>query len=234
MSETASSRLFSSAERLRILEVISREPRNVRDIAKEIGLQPTAIRFHLRILEQLGLVETKVQRGRVGRPTTLYRFTGKRVEFDFPRRKYFVLAEALVTGIQRHLGEDKAKRVLRAIGLDVGSLIASDLTERRGVKNWTPKHFANFFVEGLLGEYGTQPEVVKVTAKRVVYREYNCIFQDLAVKYPKLVCDVLDEAFHDGLRRQMSPSMKSSRLRCMGHGDPYCEYAVRWPGRRQL
>ena len=39
----------------------------------------------------------------------------------------------------------------------------------------------------------------------------------LAAKMPGLMCDVMDEAVHDGLDRVLN--VKTARLTCMGHGD---------------
>jgi predicted ArsR family transcriptional regulator len=81
-------------------------------------------------------------------------------------------------------------------------------------------------VSSFLGEMGFKPEVVKVGRESVLYQEQNCLFEDLATKYPGLVCDVLDEAVHEGVDKMSNT--QTSRLKCKGHGDPVCEYLVKW------
>lgn len=103
-----------------------------------------------------------------------------------------------------------------------------DLVAKQGVKEWTPDVFRVVFVEGLLKELGTEPEVVAMQEKEVVYRERNCIFLEVALKHPEIICDGLDAGFYDGIIRGMGQGVEGERLKCKGHGDPYCEYSVKW------
>jgi predicted transcriptional regulator len=49
---------FASPVRKRILLVISKKPKYLSEIAKEVGKKPQTIDFHLRVLVELDLVET--------------------------------------------------------------------------------------------------------------------------------------------------------------------------------
>ena len=87
---------FASVPRMRILDLITTKPTKIFNIAKEVGLTPVTVRFHLQELLRLGLVEEVEERGSVGRPKALYRATGKRAEIAFPARNYMQLSDVLM------------------------------------------------------------------------------------------------------------------------------------------
>jgi predicted hydrocarbon binding protein len=74
---------------------------------------------------------------------------------------------------------------------------------------------------------GAEPEVVEINNKKLVYRLHNCLFFELSVKMPEIMCDILHESFHEGLVKAMGNGMKISRSSCLSKGDPYCEHSCR-------
>lgn len=68
-------RALADATRRRLLEHLSREPLDVRELAARTGLHQNAVRQHLAVLHDAGLVVTERDRStaRVGRPRALYR-----------------------------------------------------------------------------------------------------------------------------------------------------------------
>ncbi len=101
------------------------------------------------------------------------------------------------------------------------------LTLDHGVEEWTPANFADVFVMKHLDELGAEPEIVKVNEKEVVYRVNNCLFFELALKHTEMVCEVMDAGVETGLTETMNPNWKIERLKCAGHGDDTCEFALR-------
>lgn len=99
---------------------------------------------------------------------------------------------------------------------------------KHGVSEWTPEAFRNLFVDGLLKELGTEPEVTKMTEKEVAYREHNCLFLEMALKHPETICDGLDAGLYRGISGGMGQGVEGRRLKCRGHGDTYCEYSFKW------
>jgi len=227
MEDRALAETFASAVRMRILNLLSTTPKSVYDIAREVGLRPTAVRFHLEKLLRLGLIEEHEKRGVVGRPRLLYRATGKRVEMAFPQRHYIVLSEALINALLIFDSKEVEER-LRRVGVEIGSGLGKSLIEKTGLKFWGPDAFKEHFIEGMLRDYGAQPEIVEDSPKSIRYRENNCPFEELAVKHPALICDVLDTTINVALCRELNPSITCKNVKCIGHGDAYCEYIVSW------
>jgi predicted ArsR family transcriptional regulator len=91
--------------------------------------------------------------------------------------------------------------------------------------------FKEYFVKEFLAQMGFYPKIVAFGKNHLVYEERNCLFQDLAIKYPGLVCDTLDEAVHEGLHKKLGTSVV--RLKCKGHGDPVCMYRAEWHGAQE-
>ena len=69
-------RVLSAFARLKIAELISTWPMSVDQIAKEIGMKPITVRHHLNLLKAGGMINTEQLRGKIGRPTTLFRGIG--------------------------------------------------------------------------------------------------------------------------------------------------------------
>ncbi|MDG6963488.1 MAG: CBS domain-containing protein [Nitrososphaerota archaeon] len=67
---------LAAIARVRIAELVSTKPMSVDQIAKEIGMKPITVRHHLTVLKAGGMVDTEQLRGRIGRPTTLFRGVG--------------------------------------------------------------------------------------------------------------------------------------------------------------
>jgi len=114
--------------------------------------------------------------------------------------------------LEKILGEDAIKK------------IASEYK----VENWSPKEYQEFFIKKYLEEAGVEPEIIEATGKKVVYRLHNCLFLELAIKMPEVMCDILHESFHEGVTKVMGRDMKVSRVTCMGKGDAYCEHICEW------
>ncbi len=75
---------------------------------------------------------------------------------------------------------------------------------------------------------GTKPEVVSHSENELIFQERNCLFFELAKMNPELVCNALDQGFHDGVVKALGPDFEGERLNCMGHGDAYCRYKILW------
>ncbi len=67
---------LSAIARVRIAELVSTKSMSVDQIAKEIGMKPITVRHHLTVLKAGGMVDTEQLRGKIGRPTTLFRGVG--------------------------------------------------------------------------------------------------------------------------------------------------------------
>jgi len=229
LSEADAYRALSSKPRLEILRLLYRKPLSVEEIAKSLKLQPITIRHHLQSLEEAGFIEKNEQRsGVVGRPKIYYTIAKKPKIVSFPRRRYLTLSNFLINTLKFTLGTKRAQKLLRKVGIEMGENIIKKLELEHNIKEWSLKEYEEFFIKQYLKESGAEPEIVEVGDKKIVYRLHNCLFFEMALKMPEMMCDSLHESFHVGASRAMGEKVKISRATCMAHGDPYCEHACEW------
>ncbi|MBC8223417.1 helix-turn-helix domain-containing protein [Candidatus Bathyarchaeota archaeon] len=220
---------LSSDSRWEILNALTDEPKDINEIADRVGLKAITVRHHLSSLTQTGLVEPLPERkGGVGRPTTVYRITGDNIRVSFPQRDYFLLNQIIVGGLLSILGSEATKEIHLRVAVKAGFDLLENTASENGLERWTLDSFRRLFVEGLLGEMGTKPEVVSQSEDELIFQERNCLFFELVKTNPELICNALDKGFHDGVVKALGPDFEGERLNCMGHGDPYCRYKILW------
>ncbi len=221
---------LSSEARIMILNSLAASNRTVAELSKELDLHPATVRYHIKTLEAAGLVEeSSREKGiRSGRPMVRYKMApGKRIH-GFPRRQYEMLSEIFLRRLKETLGEEGFMKALTEMGKESGRRTVKDLENRAQVKEWTPELFSKLFVEQTLREMGVIAETRKLDQALVVFREYICPFQELAIKYPREICEALDQGHTDGMCEAMGPGIEGAKIKCIGHGDPYCEKAIFW------
>lgn len=229
MIEAEAYRALSSKSRLDILRLLYRDSMSVEQIAEKLGLQPITVRHHLRSLVESGFIEAMEERaGSVGRPRIYYRLVKEPQLVGYPRRGYLMLNSFMVSALRLTLGDSQAKKVLRKAGLDMGENAAKRLESEHEIREWNPRTFEHFFVKDYLEKMGAEPEAVEVNEKKVVYRLHNCLFFEMAMKTPDIICDVLHESFHEGLTQVMGRNIKVTHVTSMAKGKPHCEIQVEW------
>src|SRR3970040_2715713 len=106
--------LQMQSTRQHILEYLQRQGRaTVKELRSLLGLPPTGIRQHLTVLERDGLVDTREERGRVGRPTLVYSLTEK-ADALFPKT-YDALAAVLLEEIRSSQGNERLHDLLHKV-----------------------------------------------------------------------------------------------------------------------
>jgi predicted ArsR family transcriptional regulator len=101
---------FTEADRPAVLDLLKiHGPANVPTLARLRGVNVTAVRQQLAALQREGLVESRVERRKVGRPTHLYALTAK-AESLFPQG-YGPLALAILRQLKEVDGEAKLDRL---------------------------------------------------------------------------------------------------------------------------
>jgi len=230
--EVEAYRALSSKSRLDILKLLYKKPMSVEEIAEKLSLQPITIRHHLQSLEEAGFIEAFEERaGSVGRPKIFYKIVKEPPLVSFPKRRYMTLTSFMINTLHSVLGTERAKKVLHKVGFDMGENTVKRLESENAIKDWSLKTFEQLFIKDYLEDAGTEPEIVEATDKKIVYRLYNCLFFELAMKMPEVMCDVLHESFHQGVTSAMGKRAKINRLTCMAKGDLYCEHSCEWQTR---
>ncbi len=228
LMETEAYQALSSKPRQDILRLLYRKRMNVEEIAQKLKLQPITIRHHLQSLVQAGFIEPLTERASsVGRPKIFYKMVREPPLINYPKRGYLMLSNYLINTLRSSLQKSKAHEILRKAGFEMGETTAKRLESEHEVKDWSIKAYEQFYVRDYLEQMGAEPEVVEISNKRLVYRLHNCLFFELSVKMPEIMCDILHESFHEGLVNAMGNGMKISRSSCLSKGDSYCEHSCR-------
>jgi len=229
LSETKIYEALSSTSRLEILKLLYRKPSSVEEIAELVKLQPITVRHHLQSLEDAGFIESYEEKtGAVGRPKVYYRIAKEPTIVGYPKRRYLNLSNFMIKTLQLLIGSRRTSELLRRVGKNMGESVIREIESKHDVKEWTPETFKGFFIKGYLEEAGAEPEIVETNENRIVFRDHNCLFLELAVKMPEIMCDVLHNSFHEGVSNAMGGKVKILRLSCKGHGDPFCEHKCEW------
>ncbi len=104
-------RAYTEADRPAILDLLKvHGPANAPELARLRGVNLTAVRQQLALLQREGLVAIRVEKRKVGRPTHLFALTEK-ADALFPQA-YGPLALGLLRQIQQLDGERKVDRLL--------------------------------------------------------------------------------------------------------------------------
>jgi len=227
--EAEAYKALSSKSRIDILKLLYRKSMSVEEIAEKLSLQPITIRHHLQSLVEAGFIEATEERaGSVGRPKIYYRIVKEPPLVSYPKRRYLMLSNYIINTLRFVVGESQAKKILRKAGLEMGEHTAKGLESEHEIREWSLKAYELFFVKDYLEEMGAEPEIVEASDNKIVYRLYNCLFFELSVKMPEIMCDVLHESFYEGLIKAMGKEVKINRLTCMSKSDPYCEHSCEW------
>src|SRR5262245_23833380 len=101
---------FSEADRPALLDLLKlRGEQNVPALAGLLGVNPTAVRQQLAVLQREGLVASRVEKRKVGRPTHLFGLTDK-AEQLFPQA-YGPFALSVLKQLDRMDGRGKVVKL---------------------------------------------------------------------------------------------------------------------------
>lgn len=201
-----------------VLETLSRAgPLRVQAIARQAHLSPTAMRYHLVLLEKDGLIASREvnSEGKVGRPQLEYALAEAASE-RLPK-KYAELASHLIDALAQAVGPKATRATLRAIGrrAAAGAGLPRGSAERRF------KRTTQF-----LNEHGYMARWCK-SSDRWSLNICNCPFRQVALKHRE-VCD-MDTA--------MIGALVGTPLRmthCIAHDDGQCELVTLRKGARAI
>jgi len=188
--------------RRRLLEVLQSAdgPLGVAELAEAVGLHVTTARFHLDVLERVGLARRVLgPAGRPGRPRPLYAAAAAPAATEGHRKLAAVFAGVLAAD------PDQGARWAEQAGgrwAEEQVTVDDDLSWDEGTRR----------VGELFDRLGFAPRVVD----RGPYRHLEldgCPFRDLARAYPQVVCSVHLGLLREALHRSGIPSAAQAGLR---------------------
>jgi predicted ArsR family transcriptional regulator len=183
--------------------------------AEALGMPLHSVKFHLDKLATAGLLEVEYRRltGRTGpgagRPSKLYRPSGREVAFTVPPRHYHLAGEVLAEAVDRAMRDEVPVRVaVHEVAREVGRELASAVqVEDDGFPPEAEDAMAR--TAAVLEGHGYQPRQVDFELCLL-----NCPFDKLAADHTELVCGlnlalvegVLDALEADALTARLAPS----------------------------
>lgn len=191
-TETNVHRALADERRARLVEELQASPNGLDapELARRLGLHPNTIRWHLAVLAEAGLVDSRPgERTTPGRPRIV--FTATR---DAGERESYRLLAAILTGGLAHL-PDAGSRAEEA-----GRIWGGYLVDRPPPHVDTADEAALQQVVALLDEHGFRPvpEGDEIHMRR-------CPFREIAETAPGVVC-----AVHRGLISGALTELRSS------------------------
>ncbi|WP_282936792.1 metalloregulator ArsR/SmtB family transcription factor [Paenibacillus sp. RC67] len=182
----------------------------VSEMAKQLGITEMAVRRHLNTMERDGLIEAKLVRQAMGRPTNLYSLT-ENADDLFPK-KYHHLTLDLLSELVEEAGEGKVdllfeKRKDRLISRYEGQVNGKPLPER--VKTLAEIQNSNgYMVDWSESEDG-----------QFVINEHNCPISQVANQYNH-ACQCELKMFETLLDADVQ------RVECLVKGGNKCSYVI--------
>jgi predicted ArsR family transcriptional regulator len=188
------------------------------------GLHRTVARAHLERLVELDLLSVSNRRGPGGgRPAKVYRPSKDPVSATLPPRRYERLAGLLVRTLAQLADEATAAAAAERIGWMYGREVASGHQLNDGEPSPAPgaPRLSPSAAQTWLDENGYRATLE--VGEKLTIEVANCVFRELAVSAPLLVCS-LDRALIGGLLG--APPEALIAVSRVVDGDPVCRFEL--------
>jgi predicted ArsR family transcriptional regulator len=196
-------------------------PLSATEVAEAFGLHRTVARAHLEKLAELGLVESGTRRRPSGgRPAKTYVLAGDRLEVMLPPRRYERLARLLLRLVDSSMEPSAASAAALSLGLSFGAETAQDVAG--DVE--PPVRLAPRAVAAWMDEAGYSVSLDDGDKGVAVLEVRNCVYRELAVEYPDLVCN-FDRGTFCGMLG-VDPAAHS-QTHALSRGDDFCRHEFR-------
>lgn len=210
----------------------------VQEIAEEFSLHPNVARTHLGRLEEIGLVESVLEKsGRGGRPGKRYSASDESVTLQFPRREWLTLARLLVETVERlgpealHAVEQAAYREGVRVGQGLAGLRPAQPAARTGpARDGWLEGVSLESLAAALSEVASTQEVWQRQDGSVGLRFATCIFRELLGEHASSVCAIHRAMLRGVLDAALGP-VELHQHSSMSKGQPTCDYVVTPAGR---
>jgi len=193
--------------RQNILEHLKRYgPTSIQELINEIGISENAVRYHLKNLEQEGLVLSELDRSGVGRPAKKYSLSVA-AEGVFPKRYKellnLVLSVAEKQGYLQSLMEEVANSIAGNLKPKLARLKGKDLLEQ--------------LLHQL--DYGDMLGAMTNHSNSYEIHAHNCLYKDTGGEFVE-VCDLLPKVINK------ATGLVAERPSCQRDGERACHFII--------
>jgi predicted ArsR family transcriptional regulator len=196
------------------------QPVSAAEVGAAFGLHRTVARAHLERMVEVGIVRVGLRRRPAGgRPAKVYSPGDERLEVLVPARRYEPLARLLLRLVAETTPEPRAVEAAveagREYGVEISRAAAGDSLSPR----LTPAQAAAW-----LSEAGYRTRVDDGGSGTVTLDVTNCVYKELALEYPDVVC-AFDRGMFCGM---MGASLEDHvQTHSLVAGDPFCRHQFR-------
>ncbi len=216
--------VFGDGTRRRIYRHVldAPQPLSAAEVAAVFGLHRTVARAHLERLAEVGLLQVGLRRRATGgRPAKVYSPGDERLEVTVPARRYEPLARLLLRVVAETTPEPRAVAAAVAAGRAYGEEVARAVA---GDRAGTPVHLTPAEAQDWLAQAGYRSHLTNGGSDVVTLDVTNCVYRELALEYPDVVC-----AFDRGMFCGMLgvPPEAHEQTRSLVAGDDFCRHEFR-------
>jgi DeoR family suf operon transcriptional repressor len=202
---------FSNTPAARVLKAIQvRGQANIKDLADDLGVTPSAVRMHLTQLQASGAIRADKVREGVGRPYFVYSVTPEAHSLFY--RDYGDLAKLLLEEVASMQGADALQGVLRRVGDRLANTYRDQIGGREladRVQAWA----------NLLDQRGVAVEI-EMSDGGYMLREYGCPYHNVALEN-RAVCEMERQV----MARLLASGVKLTQ--CVLDGHRGCQFEIR-------
>jgi len=201
--------------RQQILDYLrERREASIRELAEHFSLAATGVRQHVSALESAGLVRSRKQHSRVGRPALLYQLS-ESGEAGYPKQ-YHLLAGALLESLADGADDGQLRALLDAVGERLAGSAARELAGSPAAER----------VEAACDALHTQEIVAdwERDGDAFLLHERTCPYPEVAAR-TTAACTV-DVAYISALT-----GLDATLVECQTRGDGCCTYRLTAPAR---
>lgn len=185
---------------------------STKELTDELGITVMAVRRHIQSLERDKLIDSKMVRQSMGRPTAVYCLT-EHVEDFFPR-KYHILTLELLDELEEHFGASAVEQLFegrkdKLLKKYDASMQGKELAERVSI------------LADIQNENGYMVELEKINDEQYLLKEHNCPIEQVATKYQHACrCELK-------LFESLLEDAEVSRTDCLAKGGQRCTYSIK-------
>jgi predicted ArsR family transcriptional regulator len=167
-----------------IINRLSESEMSMNELSSFLGINKNAVKEHMEVMEQKGLVRSFFRNGKMGRPRKYYELTERGMEL-FPK-KYSLLSSMLLDEVEKEFGQSKLNEILGSIAnrLVESTGVNASLNDSQSREDKISRLKDYVFALNQLGYYAR----MEIDGDTVKIIRSNCIFFELAKNNTRIIC----------------------------------------------